>query len=307
MENPGICLRLVIAIAIGQFAIAITTTNAAEPPTTGPTAALVKIGPVMGFFFDNPSDSGSFTATPLSPLLFKQTFPVINFNPPAGTVSCSNPISVNEDTRPFTDIVIRPDGSCESRAVLGHAGQAAGEGDLNSFNAVFTGSFAIVKAGQSTLNFYSDDGWILGIGGNATRVSGLLTEAPAANRTPFRALPVIGAYNVATAPTAKTVVVNFPAVGNYPFEIDYSECCGDGLSLTLTANDKSIEPTTLFTTALLLVAVAVGVAAALSLGRAQWQRRKQNRSRRGRPRSVTVFLEVSCPRDLLGKDLKRQS
>jgi len=30
--------------------------------------------------------------------------------------------------------------------------------------------------------------------------------------------------------------VSFPAPGLYPFELDYSECCGQGLSLTLTAS-----------------------------------------------------------------------
>jgi hypothetical protein len=53
----------------------------------------------------------------------------------------------------------------------------------------------------------------------------------------------MGAYNVATAPVRQDLVVNFPAAGTSDFELDYSECCGSQLALTLTADALAIAAT----------------------------------------------------------------
>ena len=86
--------------------------------------------------------------------------------------------------------------------------------------------------------------FILGIGGGATRVGGIFFNAP--GFTPFENLPVMGGFNVATAPVANTIVVHFPAAGTYPYELDYSECCGGLLALAMTvgqSNFRGVPPT----------------------------------------------------------------
>ena len=58
-------------------------------------------------------------------------------------------------------------------------------------------------------------------------------NAPA--RPPFEDYPVMGAYNDPTGPRGNQVTVHFPAAGVYPYELDYSECCGGELSMTMTS------------------------------------------------------------------------
>lgn len=112
---------------------------------------------------------------------------------------------------------------------------------------------------------------------------------------------VTAAYNRATGPTPNEVVVNFPAAGVFPFELDYTECCGDGLVLTLTANGHPIGPAAPLTGPLLPLAVVGGAIA--------FARRRQLRSRESEKLrtitqcSVVVTLEVLCPRELTAKIL----
>src|SRR5207237_10207404 len=114
------------------------------------------------------------------------------------------------------------------------------------FGAGLTSAFTVASAGAVVLSRLSDDGFILGIGGGATRVSGPLLNVPPSGLTPFEQLPVIGAFNSATAPIANTIVVHFPAAGSYPYELDYTECCAGQESLTMAvgqANSKGVPPT----------------------------------------------------------------
>jgi hypothetical protein len=204
----------------------------------------ITVGPVTGRFFANPSQAGGFTATPANALVFTQQFAAINFNPPQEAVHCTNAIQVNEWQRPMSDVVVRPDASCSVEVAQGN-GKQAGVEDLEQFNAVFTGTFTVAAPGKVTFNIYADDGWILGIGRRRGPqplfVSGPRENAPA--ETPFSHLPVMGAYNVATAPVRQDLVVNFPAAGTSDFELDYSECCGSQLALTLTADALAIAAT----------------------------------------------------------------
>ena len=55
-------------------------------------------------------------------------------------------------------------------------GVQAGVGTLFTFQAVFTSTFTVASAGNVVLKFFSDDGFILGVGGGATRVSGPLVK-----------------------------------------------------------------------------------------------------------------------------------
>lgn len=224
-----------------------STGTVSEHRGTALARKALSISSVSGRFFANPTNSGAFTAQPGSAVAFVQDFPVINFNPPAGTVSCSNSISVNEWTRPFTAVIPDIGGSCstvvaEGDDQLGNHHQA-GVGDLYNLNAVFMGSLTVSGPTQVTLNFFSDDGWILSMGANLAGQQPSYVSGPRINPPPvgpFSQYPVIGSYNKGSSPARNDLVVNFPAAGMYPFELDYSECCGGQLVLTLNANGQPI-------------------------------------------------------------------
>jgi hypothetical protein len=204
----------------------------------------VSISSVSSSFYLNPTDSGAFIASPSTAVTFTQEFPSLNFNPPAGTVKCSNAVNVTPDTRPFTDVVPQPDGSCKTIVAQGNKLQA-GVGDMGNFQAVFTGSFQVSAPGRITFNMYSDDGWILSIGPSGTNqpayVSGPMVNFPRVG--PFTGYTIVGSYNVASAPNKNNLVVGFPAAGTYPFELDYSDCCEGTQALTALVNDLPIPPT----------------------------------------------------------------
>ena len=112
----------------------------------------------------------------------------------------------------------------------------AGNGPLFDFSIVFTGQYTVAAPGDVQFNFYSDDGFIFGVGGGATRVSGAQRNPPPGLVTPFERLPWMGDFNGPTAPVANSIVVHFPAAGSYPYELDYSECCAGQLAITMTTS-----------------------------------------------------------------------
>ena len=197
---------------------------------------------IHGRFFPNPSNSGAFTATPATPPSFEQDFPTIDFNPPSGTVRGASS-SVNN--RPFTDVATDLAGNFAGSIIAQGNGFQAGVGPLFDFDAVFTGTYTVAAAGNVSFDFFSDDGFIIGVGGGATRVSGSLQNPPASGVTPFEGYPVVGAYNNPTSPVANQVVVHFPGPGTYPYELDYTECCGGQLVITMTnhASGHGVPPT----------------------------------------------------------------
>ena len=144
-------------------------------------------------------------------------------------------------------MVPNPDGTCSTQVAAGNTLQA-GTGTLSSFEAVFTTNLTVDSAGQVTFDLFSDDGWILGLGQQAggtaqpTYVSGQLSNPPSSSAV--EGFPVVGALNVPCCPTQAQVTVNFPAAGTYPMEVDYIECCGGQLALTLgTTAGTPILPT----------------------------------------------------------------
>ena len=218
------------------------TRNDLNSSNVASTIRSLNIGAVTGDFFTNQTDSGAFTAKPSDPIVFSQAFPIVNFNPPVGTVICSNSINADPSTRPFTDVVPQPDGTCLTIPAEGN-GKQAGVGDLDVFNAVFRGSLVIGEASQVTFSFFSDDGWILGVGPNSSGAQPSYVKGPDVNPpsiSPFEGYPIVGSYNTDSDPTQNDLVVNFPAAGTYPFELDYSECCAGRLALTLKANSQPI-------------------------------------------------------------------
>lgn len=201
--------------------------NAATVSWVTPIAS-VSTTKITGRFYSG--GCGSFCANVKEPPVFTQDFPTIDFNPPGGTIP-GNITGVGVDTRPFTDITTNPAGDFTGAVVAQGNGSQAGVGNLGGFDAVFTGTYLVAQAGNITFNFYSDDGFIFGAGGGATRVSGADSNPPSA--TELEGYPVMGAYNQPTSPVANSITVNFPAPGSYPYEVDYSECCGGQVALTM--------------------------------------------------------------------------
>jgi RHS repeat-associated protein len=196
---------------------------------------------VYGRFFTS-DGCGCFDTLPTATPAFSQFFPTIDFN--AGSAVPGNNVA-NGGTRPFTDVVTDVNGNFAGTIVAQGNGYQAGVGALGTFQAVFTSAITVPSAGNVTFNFFTDDGFIFGVGGGATRVSGPMVGVPASGLTPFTNLTVVGSYNVPTAPAGNVVVVNFPAPGTYNYEVDYSECCGGSLVLTMATgqNSTGVPPT----------------------------------------------------------------
>lgn len=269
--------------------IAVNTSTAFAQPQPKPQAspasqAAVSISAVSASFFPNPTDSGAFISNPSTAVTFTQEFPVLNFNPPAGTVPCNPAVNVSPDTTPLTDLVPQPDGSCKSVPAQGNKQQAA-VGDLRNFQAVFTGQLQVSAPGRITFNIYSDDGWILSIGPNSSGgqpgyVSGPMLNFPRVG--PFTGYTIVGSYNVESAPNQNNLVVGFPAAGAYPFELDYSDCCEGTQALTVLANGAPIPPTS---------AMALDIKVLTDGGQIQGQQHIDVTAVAGQPQQVEFLVD----------------
>jgi hypothetical protein len=232
------------SLPVGLIVLALVFL-ARAPAVQGAEPPAISISSVSGSFLPNVDNSGPFNATPTTPVAFTQEFPVINFNPPVGTVPCTNKTGVDITTRPFTNVVPQPDGSCKTLPAQGKNQQAA-VGELTNFQAVFTGAFLVTSASRVTFNFFSDDGWILSLGPSSAGAQPAYASGPMLNfpkAGPFTGFTIVGSYNVVSAATQNNLVVSFPAGGIYPFELDYSDCCEGQLAFTLTANGLPIPAT----------------------------------------------------------------
>ena len=181
----------------------------------------VSTSAILGRFYAaaGPKD-GKFRITSSATPLWNQTFPMINFNPPTGTVP-GNTSGVNRNTRPMTNVITDANGTFAGTIVAEGNGFKAGLGTLQAFEAVFTGTLQVQSAGDAVFSITSDDGFIFSIGNGATRVSGpMLNDI---GTVPFSGFPVMGAYNIDTPPIAHQIVVHFPGPGVYPYELDYAQ------------------------------------------------------------------------------------
>lgn len=156
----------------------------------------------------------------------------------------ANVSGVDPTTRPFTDVTTDLVGDFSGTIPAQGNSVQAGVGSLSSFDAEFTGSFQVAKAGDVTFNIVADDGFLLGVGNGATRVSGTFENAPSSFQTPFKGYPLVGSFDEAGggSPATYPETIHFPAAGTYPYELDYFECCGSQLSLTMTL--ASVTPDT---------------------------------------------------------------
>jgi RHS repeat-associated protein len=213
----------------------------AEQVVVTPAAGISPISTttVQGNFYAAEPSAQTFTAKPGDAPAFGQSFPTIDFNPPAGTIahSLAGLPAVDPTTRPFTDITTDQVGDGNGVIVAQGNGQQAGAGSLNSFDAALTANFVVAKAGDVTFNIVHDDGFLLGIGGGATRISGAYENPPESSASSFHDYPLVGAFNEQTGlgPRTDSVTVHFPKAGSYPYELDYFKSGGSTeLSLTMT-------------------------------------------------------------------------
>jgi RHS repeat-associated protein len=210
------------------------------PIATGASCAAAQVtsGPVTGSFFVHPLSQPAFAAQRGATPAFVQTFPNLNFNPPAGFVQ-NDTSGTGPTTHPFTDVTTDAAGNFTGTIVAQGNGLMAGVGALGAFDAVFTSQLIVAHPGDFTFNVVADDGFLIGIGGNAHRVNGAYVNAPPSNVSAFESYPLVGASNHLNSGLGpQAITVHFPAAGTYPYELDYFETfssCGNQLSLTLAA------------------------------------------------------------------------
>src|SRR4029077_18294387 len=183
------------------------------------SAPQVSASAIIGNFFTS-DGSGGFDTPFGAPPVFSQIFAAIDFNPPAGTVPGA-PSSIDVTTRPFTNVTTDANGNYTGSVVAQGSNYQAGLSTLTTFQADFTGTLTVAAAGNVTFNFFNADGFVFGVGGSASRVSGTFVNPPSSGVTVFHGYPIMGSFNTTTAPVANTITVHFPGAGSYPFEIEY--------------------------------------------------------------------------------------
>ncbi len=154
----------------------------------------------------------------------------------------TDPWFVTPETRPFTDLTTDETGAVNGVIPAQGNELKAGLGSLETFEASFTANFVVAQAGDVTFKVTSEDGFLLGVGGGASRVSGEYEGAPESNTSAFQGLPLVGAYDKTSGsePQAHLVTVHFPGPGSYPYELDYFQHGGKQLSLQMEV--QSVTP-----------------------------------------------------------------
>src|SRR5216683_7247957 len=212
-------------------------------------AAVIATGRVQGNFYAEPSSAQTFTASPADTPLFGQQFPVVDFNPPAGTVP-GNRSGVGPNTRPFTDVTTNLAGSFTGTTIAQGNGVQAGVGTASTFDAALSSTFVVSAPGDVSFSVIADDGFLLGVGNGARAVGGPSKNPPASGLTPFSSYPIMAAWNAlgTGAPVTYQVTVDFPAAGVYPYELDYfSRSAQLSLVLTVAIVPAQAPPLAIFT------------------------------------------------------------
>lgn len=96
------------------------------------------------------------------------------------------------------------------------------------YAAVTTGVITVSAPGNVTFKVVHKEGVIIGIGGGALYVSGPQNNPRTQTKTASKGYPLIYSNNASTefyhvSVFNSTFVVNFPAAGSYPIEIDYAQ------------------------------------------------------------------------------------
>jgi hypothetical protein len=130
---------MIVVILASTVAVAQANPLLRSPlqiPTLSLTPTAVLPTSIVGFFFPNPLNSGSF----------------VN---PTNTPTCT---PQGESTRPFTDVVLKADGTCASIIAQGGGAQAGvntAVASLQAFEALFTAHLALASAVTASLPWLS--------------------------------------------------------------------------------------------------------------------------------------------------------
>jgi hypothetical protein len=112
-------------------------------------------------------------------------------------------------------------------------------GARQNYTMIVTAVLVFPQAGHYTIHIEHDDGMYWGMGNGASRVSGPQNcPNPSATLTAANGYPVMGANNV-SALNEDSYVVNIPAAGFYPIEIDYAQSTGPQC-LVVTVNGGNV-------------------------------------------------------------------
>jgi RHS repeat-associated protein/uncharacterized repeat protein (TIGR01451 family) len=243
-DSKGVAVFSYTGANVGSDLVqaAVPSTSPALQSNTGNVSWValtrpVSTSPVQGNFY-NLNFGYSIAINPSYTPAFGQTFPNIAFNPPPGIVP-NNVSGLGVYSHPFTDVTTDVNGNYSGTIVAQGNGHTAGAGDMYAFQVSFTGTFNVAAAGNVAFQIHTAGAMIFGIGGGATRVSGQLYNPPSA--MPFTGYPVMGDRNKDFPIAPVNMVVNFPAAGSYPYEIDYAPCCNQD-SLTMRAVAYAADP-----------------------------------------------------------------
>ena len=88
----------------------------------------VSTSTILGRFFPNPNNTGTFDVLPTATPVFSQYFPTILFNPPTGTVNNLACSIVNTNARPFTDVTTDATANFKGSVIAQGNGVQAGVG-----------------------------------------------------------------------------------------------------------------------------------------------------------------------------------
>lgn len=226
--------------ALGSIVLA---TVLAPVASAAPPGSVVS-GDIALDVFANPTVGNSTFVTPTLPPVFHQDgFPNLTFNPPnnpPGSSSNANICSAAgtttyENARPF--VFVNPE-TCHVRIVrnahsTAQAGvdlSGSGGANLNEFEVEFTGHIHINQPGNVVFTALVDDQAIVGLGPQEDLAQP--TDPDGSGTTAKKGLKVM--FTAGLGSTTSTVF--FPATGSYPIEVDYVECCGSTLFMTLLAN-----------------------------------------------------------------------
>ena len=197
------------------------------------------------------ASNGIFDATSSSTPLFEQDFNSLMFNTHpvtltdgfAGILPGYGDNNANQD-RPFTNQATTALGTWSNDVPVAGGGHSAGaSGPDFNFQMILTGTFHVAAPGNVTFGVYCDAAHVVGIGGGATHVSGLQIFGGVTS-TPLNHYPSLFGQNDDTEDWHFTAsdpkVVNFPAAGDYPFEICYATANHDEREFAMIANGSVI-------------------------------------------------------------------
>jgi RHS repeat-associated protein len=105
---------------------------------------------------------------------------------------------------------------------------------VQGYQAVLTGQFVVKQAGTLTLVLSSDDGFSWGVGPNSSGQQPT-SGGSTGTYTSFFNFPILNS-SLATWPFNASFT--FPAPGTYPFEVDYAENGGGGLTFSVLASSS---------------------------------------------------------------------